>query len=43
MLYIAYFGEIIMDLPNASEDKLVHAYIYGLKPYITGNVKAQVK
>ena len=26
-LYIAYFKEIIMDLPNASEDKLVQAYI----------------
>ena len=41
-MYIAYFDEIIMDLPNASKDKLVHAYIYGLKSYIKGNVKAHV-
>ena len=40
--YIAYFDEIIMDLPNASEEELVHAYIYGLKPYIKGHVKAHV-
>ena len=42
MLYIAYFNEIIMDLTNASKEELVHAYIYGLKPYIEGNVKAHV-
>ena len=40
--YIAYFDEIIMDLPNASDKELVHAYIYGLKPYIKGNIKAHV-
>ena len=32
-----------MDLPHASKEELVHGYIYGLKPYIKGNVKAQVK
>ena len=42
-MYIAYFDEIIMDLPNASEEELVHAYIYGLKPYIKGNVKAHIR
>ena len=42
MSYIAYFDEIIMDLPNASEDKLVNASIYRLKPYIKGNIKAHV-
>ena len=41
-MYIAYFNKIIMDLPNASEEELVHAYIYGLKPYIKGHVKAHV-
>ena len=41
--YIAYFDEIIMDLPHASKEELVHGYIYGLKPYIKGNVKAHVK
>ena len=42
--YIAYFDQIIMDLTNASEEELVHAYIYyGLKPYIKGNVKAHVQ
>ena len=41
--YIAFFDKIIMDLPHASEEELVHGYIYGLKPYIKGNVKAQVK
>ena len=41
--YIAYFDEIIMDLPHTSEEELVHGYIYGLKPYIKGNVKAHVK
>ena len=41
-MYIAYFDEIIMDLPNASEEQLVHAYINRLKPYITGNIKAHV-
>ena len=41
-MYIAYFDEIIMDLPNASKDKLVHAYIYGVKSYIKCNVKAHV-
>ena len=43
MLYIAYFNKIIIDLPNTSKDELVHAYIYGLKPYIKGNVKAHVQ
>ena len=42
MSYIAYFDEIVMDLPNASEEELVHAYIYRLKPYIKANVKAHV-
>ena len=42
-LYIAYFDKIIMGLPNASEDKLMHAYIYGLKPYIKDNTKAHVQ
>ena len=42
-MYIAYFDEIIMDLPNASEEELVHAYIYGLKSYIKGHVKAHVQ
>ena len=41
--YIAYFDKIIMDLPHASKEELVHGYIYGLKPYIKENVKAQVK
>ena len=41
-MYIAYFDEIIMDLPNASKKELVHTYIYGLKPYIKGQVKAHV-
>ena len=40
--YIAYFDKIIMDLPHASEEELVHGYIYGLKPYIKSNVKAHV-
>ena len=40
--YIAYFAEIIMDLPHASEEELVHGYIYGLKQYIKSNVKAHV-
>ena len=40
--YIAYFEEIIMDLPKPSKEELVHAYIYGLKPYIKGHVKAHV-
>ena len=31
-----------MDLPNASQEELVHAYIYGPKPYIKGHVKAHV-
>ena len=31
-----------MDLPNASNEALVHAYIYGLEPYIKGHVKAHV-
>ena len=31
-----------MDLPNASEEELVHDNIYGLKPYIKGHVKAHV-
>ena len=43
MLYIAYFDKIIMDLTNTSEEKLMHTYIYGLKPYIKGNVKAHVQ
>ena len=42
-LYIAYFDEIIMDLPNASKEELVHAYVYGPKPYIKGHVKAHVQ
>ena len=41
-MYIAYFDKIIMDLPNTSKDKLMHAYIYRLKPYIKVNVKAHV-
>ena len=41
--YIAYFDKIIMDLLHASEEELVHGYIYGLKPYIKGNVRAHVK
>ena len=41
-MYTAYFDEIIMDLPNASKEELIHPYIYGLKPYIKGNVKAHV-
>ena len=32
-----------MDLPNASEDKLVLAYIYRLKLCIDGNVKSHVQ
>ena len=39
-MYITYLDEIIMDLPNTSKEELVHAYIYRLKPYIKGNVKA---
>ena len=35
-MHIAYFNEIIMDLPNASKEELMHAYIYRLKPYIKG-------
>ena len=34
-----------MDLPNASEEELVHAYIYGLKNFLytgKGHVKAHV-
>ena len=42
-MYIAYFDEIIMDLLHTSEEELVYGYIYGLKPYIKGNVKAHVK
>ena len=41
-MYIAYFNEIIMDLPNASKEDLVHAYIYRLKPYIKGSMKAHI-
>ena len=43
MSYIAYFDEIIIDLRDASKDKLMHDYIYRLKSYIKGNVKAHVK
>ena len=43
MSYIAYFDELIMDLPHTSKEELVHDYIYGLKPYTKGNVKAHVK
>ena len=42
VLYIAYFDEIIMDLPHASKEELVHGYINGLKPYIKSNVIAHV-
>ena len=42
-LYIAYFDEIIMDLLHTSDEELVHGYMYGLKPYIKGNVKSHVK
>ena len=41
-MHISYFDEIIMDLPNASKEELVHAYIYGLKPYIKCHAKAHV-
>ena len=41
--YRAYFDEIIMDLSHTSKEELVHGYIYGLKPYIKGNIKAHVK
>ena len=41
-MYIAYVDEIIIDLPNPSEEELIHAYIYELKPYIKGNLKALV-
>ena len=41
--YIAYFDKIIMDLPNTSKEELVHAYIYGLKPYIKVHVKAHMQ
>ena len=40
--YIAYFDKTIMDLPNASKEELMHAYIYKLKPYIKGHIKAHV-
>ena len=43
MLYLAYFEKIIMVLSNARKDELVHAYMYGLKPYIKGNAKAHVQ
>ena len=42
-MYITYYDEIIMDLPNASKEELVHAYIYGLKLYIKGNRKKHVQ
>ena len=42
-MYIAYFDESIMDLPNAGKEELVHAHIYELKLYIKVNVKAHVK
>ena len=42
-MYIAFFDEIIMDLTNTSEEELMHAYIYGLKPYIKGKVKADIQ
>ena len=38
-MYLVYFDESIMDMPDASGEELVHAYTYGLKPYIKGNVK----
>ena len=41
-MYINYFDLIIMDLANASEEEVVHAYIYRLKPYIKANIKAHV-
>ena len=42
-MYIAYFDKIIMNPTNASGEELVHAYIYGLKQYIKGHVKAHVQ
>ena len=32
-----------MDLPNASKEELVHAYIYELKLYIKDHIKARVQ
>ena len=43
LLYIVYFDEIIIDLPNARKEELVHAYIYGLKLYIKGHIKSHVQ
>ena len=38
--YIAAFDNIIVSLPELPEADQVHAFVYGLKPYIRKFVKA---
>ena len=39
---ITYFNRIIMDLHKASIEELLHTYIYKLKSYIKGYIKAHI-
>ena len=38
--YITIFDSLVISLPNARNDDLVHAFIYGLKQPIRGLIKA---
>ena len=39
--YITQFDNFVVALPDLVTDDAIHAFIYGLKPWLKGFVKAQ--
>ena len=41
--YVAAFDAVLLDIPTASEDDMIHAFIYGLRQPVKGLVKATME
>ena len=41
--YVAAFDAVLLDIPTASEDDMIHAFVYGLRQPVKGLVKATME